>query len=109
MADERKYYRVTTDLYHLKLPSPMDYGYESESDFREAVNKLARFWYDRMGYSVDDRNGFLRIRFTDTPGGMPDEAWMPKFLLIPIPPPPAEEKEEEDEMIRELDDILGFD
>ena len=63
-----------------------------------------------VGESVGERNGFLRLRFHDTPGGLPDEAWIPRYLLLKADMPGhLVETVERDETEEELDRIFGFD
>ncbi len=104
------FFRVDTDLSRAPLDRHSDHGYEERRDFREALQRLVDWWGGREGERVGDRNGFLRLRFHDTPGGRPDEAWLPLYLLRPCPmpeymkptPPPHP-------FIEELDRAFGFD
>lgn len=94
------FYRVSGDMSRVPEGDYADHGYETRSDFREAVRALMRYWRGREGEAVeerwfhgkegeaiDHRHRQLRIRFHDTPGGLPDEAWLPLYLLDPIPIP----------------------
>lgn len=106
-----KYYRVISNLYQIRLPDPLEYGYEYRSDFSRALWKLIDLWKKRVGECINERNGFLQLRFHDTPGGKPDEAWVPGCLLVEeehpeyvAPAPP----EEPDDFEKELDSIIGF-
>ena len=113
MDDERKFFRVVRDRWDLPLPDPLEHGYSDEYEFRQAVRRLLELWHDRVGESVGKRHDFLLIRFHDTPGGRPDEAWIPVYLLQPCGKPDylMEEKEpdEDDEIMCELERIHGFD
>ena len=40
------------------------------------------------GVSTDNSLRLLRLRFHDTPGCRPDEAWIPLYLADPVPTPP---------------------
>lgn len=110
MKEERVFYSVISDLWHTPLPDPLENGYESERDFRAALRRLVDHWHGRTGECVGERNGFLLLRFHDTPGGKPDEAWLPQFLLKAAPVPDYMTDEElVDEVTEELDRIHGFD
>lgn len=106
-----KFYRVTTDLSRAPLRDHLWHGYTDRWDFRDAIRTLARRWKDRVGECVGERNGFLLLRFHDTPGGLPDEEWLPDYLLQPTTPPPAPESQDSEagELERELDLAFGFD
>ena len=107
-----KYYRVINNLYIITLPDPLEYGYEFKSDFRRALWNIIDMWKGRVGESINERNNFCLLRFHDTPGGKPDELWIPSCLLVEelhpkyIAPPPPEPV---DEFTEELDKIIGFD
>lgn len=112
MADNKKFYKVITDLYHARLPNHLEHGYETERDFRHALYKLSDYWKGRVGECVDERNGFCLLRYHDTPGGRPDEAWLPAYLLQEVPRPSymdADHGEEPDDDKLELERIHGFD
>ena len=108
---ERRFYRVTTDFYHLRVPDPMLHGYETERDFRRALQRLSGHWKGRIGERIGERNGFWLLRFHDTPGGKADEAWLPDFLLLEVEEPPYIDAPppEPDETELELDGVFGFD
>lgn len=108
---DRKYYRVITNLYDTKIPDPLEYGYEYASDFRHALWQLIDVWKKRAGEAIDERNGFRLLRFHDTPGGRPDEAWIPCCLMVEEENPEytAPEPQEVDELTAEIDSIFGFD
>lgn len=110
MKRERTFYVVTDDLSRAPLRDHMFNGYESRRGFEKALRELARRWHGRVGESVGERNGFLRLRFHDTPGGLPDEAWIPRYLLLKADMPGhLVETVERDETEEELDRIFGFD
>ena len=109
---ERTFYAVTDDLNRAPLRDYMMHGYETRSKFETALRELAQRWHGRVGECVDERNGFLRLRFHDTPGGLPDEAWLPRYLLLPTAMPDylaERENSVHDETEEELDRIFGFD
>ena len=107
MDDDRRFYRVVTDTWRLPLPDHLEQGYEDMEDFLRAVRRLVDRWRGREGECIGERNGHLRLRFHDTPGGVPDEAWLPPYILRPIDPPEEEDSASSIEM--ELDRAFGFD
>lgn len=110
MTDERQFFRVTSDLWHTKLPPHLEQGFETERDFWHALRQLVGRWGGRVGECIDSRHGHLLLRFHDTPGGRPDEAWLPDYLLTAAPMPEyLRHPEEPDETERELDAAFGFD
>ena len=85
------------------------HGYESRQDFRDALRALVGLWKGRTGECVAERNGFLLLRFHDTPGGRPDEAWIPLYLLRQIDGVcRAGDDGERDETEAEIDAAFGF-
>ena len=106
-----KYYTVICNLFLIKLPNPLEYGYEYISDFSRALWRIIDTWKGRVGECIEERNGFRHLRFHDTPGGKPDEMWIPDCLLVEEEHPmytAPEPEEEPDEFEAELDRILGF-
>ena len=87
----------------------MDYGYEHRNDFHEALSCLINLWGSRIGERVDSRHGHLLLRFHDTPGGRPDQAWVPLYLLTPCPRPPYMDHSEPDPIEHDLNAAFGFD
>ena len=112
MDDGTKYYSVITDMWHLKLPDPLENGYESMEDFRRSIRRLSDFWKGRVGVIIAERNNFVRLQFVDTPGGRFDEAWIPKYLIKEVPIPDFIRDyvpEEIDPIEEEINHIYGFD
>lgn len=107
MSDIGKYFSVSVDPRDAPLRDYLWHGYESRRMFYEALRDLHARWRGRVGECVSERHGFLLLRFHDTPGGLPDEEWLPSYLLKPAEPP--EPPEEEDEDSRALDEAFGFD
>jgi len=103
------FYRVLPDLRNAPLDDHLLHGYESIHDYRRALLALVRHWRDRVGEAVDERHGHLRIRFCDTPGVRPDEAWLPRFLLEPTVMPAHLRPSPADPATEELDHAFGFD
>ena len=87
METERKFYQVSKDIRNAPTCDHLMHGYETRSEFAHALLQIVHRWHDRIGECIEERNGFLRLRFYDTPGGMPDEAWLPHFLLCSVPMP----------------------
>lgn len=108
MADKREFYRVINDRWDLELPSHLEHGYEERREYRAAIRRLLEIWHGRIGESVCERSDHIRLRFYDTPGGMPDEAWLPRYLLTPVDPP-EEESDSSDGTGGELTKAFGFD
>ena len=114
MVTWRKYrggrlYTVVTDLWHMRLPDHLEHGYENRSDFFAALRELSDRWQGRVGEAVGERNGFLQLRFHDTPGGRPDEAWLPVFLLRDVTDDYPDVCAAGDQRNDELDECFGFD
>lgn len=94
------FFRVSGDMNRVPLNDFFEHGYETMREFREAAEELISRWHDREGEciekrlfhgpnsdTIDDRLTLLRLRFHDTPGCRPDEAWIPRYLADPIPVP----------------------
>ncbi len=112
MEDNRQFYQVIHDHYDLRTSDHLEHGYEEESDYRKALRLLVERWHDRIGEAVDTRYEFRLLRFHDTPGGVPDEAWLPLLVLEPVPVPDymrEEESSSSDSINEELDEAFGFD
>lgn len=108
MSDERQFYRVINDRWDLVLPDNLSQGYEERRDYRAAIRRLLEVWHGRLGEVIGERNGFLLLRFHDTPGGMPDEAWIPRYLLTQEEAP-EEGSDSSDGTKGELTKAFGFD
>ena len=105
------YYTVVKDIDGAPLRDHLMHGYETEYDFRHALWAIVDLWKGRVGECIDERHGFLLLRFHDTPGSKPDEAWIPEYLLRPADAPECEPFDEgsSDGFGPELDMALGFD
>ena len=94
----------------MQLPNHLEHGYEDKQMFRQAIRRIVDRWGGRTGEAVGERHGFLQLRFHDTPGGIPDEEWLPGYLLKPAHAPERQlERRPCDELEAELDDAYGFD
>lgn len=110
MAEERKFYRVASDFRDAPLRDHHFHGFETMDEFEQALRRLVKRWKGRIGEAITERHDFILLRFHDTPGGKPDEEWLPRYLLKPSPMPEYMlDKTAQDEMEKELDDIFGFD
>ena len=110
--EKESYFEVQSDLERVPLRDHLLHGYEEKSDFYDAVRQLRDRWQHRIGECVGERNGFRQLRFHDTPGGMPDEAWLPDYLLKEVDKPDYlcdDDEDVIDEKEQELEDELGFD
>ncbi len=106
--EQRLFYKVSNDPDDAPLRDYLLHGYENRSDFYDAIRRLVRRWHDRVGERVGERHGFLRLRFHDTPGGRPDEAWIPVYLLKQAEAPVFKVDERSD-LEKEIDQAFGFD
>ena len=102
------FFRVATSLDGMPLADHLRHGYENREDFRDALRRLLNRWAGRVGERADERNRFLLLRFPDTPGGVPDEAWLPLYMLTPCDPPPIATIPPPDPDEQELDEAFGF-
>ena len=103
------FFRVCTSLDGLPVNDHLSHGYEDRQDFILALRRLIDYWGGRVGERAGERNKFLLLRFHDTPGGRPDKAWLPLYMLSPCPVPDYMKEEEEDPIEEELDRAFGFD
>lgn len=99
------FFLVGSSMDGLPLGDHLDHGYEERQDFVAALRRLIERWGGRIGERVGERNKFLQLRFHDTPGGRPDEVWLPLYMLKPVDKP----RYQEDERDEELDLVFGFD
>ena len=105
-----RFYLVVSNLDRAPLADHLLHGYESRWDFYRALRRLLSRWKGRIGECVDERHGFLLLRFHDTPGGKPDEEWLPLYLLEPVEKPQyIQERVKRNDILEELDEAFGFD
>lgn len=109
MAKDSDFFLVNSDIEQAPLRDYLQHGYETKQDFRCALRQLVDRWRGRVGERIDERHGFFLLRFHDTPGGKPDEAWLPRYLLQSVAPPDNGNMEGMDEQEQELDKVFGFD
>ncbi len=108
--DTGRFFLVASNLDRAPLRDHLLHGYESRWDFYRALRRLVSRWKGRVGECIDERHGFLLLRFHDTPGGKPDVSWLPLYLLEPAEKPPyMQEHVPKDETMEELDRAFGFD
>lgn len=108
MADIGTFFIVTSDPMSAPLRDHLQHGYEERRDFYLAVRKIVDRWKDRTGECVAERNGCLLLRFHDTPGGLPDEQWIPRYLLRPVETRHTEDPDGPSPMDDELSRAFGF-
>jgi len=108
---ERRFYLVTTRIGGIPLSEHLEHGYEDKWDFLHAVEALAKQWKGRIGERVGERHDFYLLRFHDTPGGIPDEDWLPKYILKEVDKPDylVEKERNPDETAQALDTAFQFD
>lgn len=100
MIVQGPFFRVSGDKGRVPLDDYFKHGYESIREFSEAADALIDRWHDREGECIEKRQfhgwdaevfdgslTILRLRFHDTIGCRPDEAWIPCYLADPIPVP----------------------
>ena len=108
--EDKKFYKVSSTIDRVPLRDHLLHGYEERQDFYMAVRKLTDRWHDRIGERIDERHGHYLLRFHDTPGGVPDEAWIPTYLLDPADTPEYLLKmDSSDGTEDELSKVFGFD
>lgn len=103
-----EFYIVTSDLTDVPIREHLLHGYESCDDFAHATLRLVGRWKGRVGECVGDRHGFLLLRFHDTPGGCPDEEWIPRYLLKPVENPEYQENQR-NKTNDDMENAFGFD
>lgn len=103
------FYTLSAEIPRHVLRDHLMHGYESRRDFEEALRSLIRRWQGRVGECVGERHGFLLLRFHDTPGGKPDEEWIPRYLLVPAEKPEYLPEETDDNTKdEEINKAFGF-
>lgn len=108
---ERLFYKVEKDLHRAPLSDYISNGFEERWLFEEALRRLLERWSNRIGEQIDERHGFVRLCFHDTPGGCPDEAWLPLYMIYPVEIPDYLkdiDDDDHDEIEEELDRIFCF-
>lgn len=103
------FYRVASNIKDAPVRDYLFHGFEERIDYERALRQLVKRWHDRIGKAIAERNGFLRLRFHDTPGGKPDEEWLPVYLLQPVPMPDYLQESSSDKFEEELNRAFGFD
>lgn len=107
----KKFYIVTSNMNDVPLRDHLLHGYESHDDFARSIRRLIGRWDGRIGECIGEKHGFLLLRFHDTPGGSPDEEWLPRYLLKPSENPgnrkDDEQKQGNDDK-NEIENAFGF-
>lgn len=115
------FFRVCGDEDRVPLGDYFKHGYETLREFREASDALVARWRNREGEciekrlfhgsnadTIDDSLTILRLRFHDTPGCRPDEAWIPCYLADPIPVPEYAKWQTLTPYEQTMEELLGF-
>lgn len=106
------FFLVSTNSENAPLDKYMLHGYEERQPFKSALDKLVKRWGGRAGKNMEERNGFLRLRFYDNPGGITEDAWLPDYLLTPTSVPSylvSHDPTQDEKTEAELDEAFGFD
>lgn len=103
------FYQVKSNIGDAPVRDYLIHGWESRREFEQALQRLVDRWSGRVGECVGERHDFFLLRFYDTPGGKPDEAWLPTYLLMQVEPPAGTCDSPPDEQAEELDRVFGFD
>lgn len=106
--EDKTFYRVLSTLDRAPLREYLMNGYMTRREFERALRQLLSRWKGRVGERIDNRHDFLLLRFHDTPGGKPDEAWLPRYLLEPVEHM-EQPSDSSDKATEELNAIYGFD
>jgi len=101
------YFLVDGNLDRAPMDRYVEHGYETRADFRTALLRLIDWWGGRTGLYVGHSHGFLRLKFKDIPGGG-EEAWIPLYLVTPVPMPDYLKERERDPIEEALDRAFGF-
>lgn len=115
-----QFYQVLPTIGDAPLRDCHLHGFETSREFEAALLRLRDRWHDRIGEQIAERCGeyinrahrLIRLRFHDTPGGRPDEAWLPRYMLRPVEPPDwmlPHEPSSSEETEALLDAAFGFD
>lgn len=110
IGENAEFYLVEADYDKAPVTQYREFGYDSKWDFYLALRKVGERWRDRVGECIEERHGFRKLRFHDTPGGRPDEEWIADFLLVRTKMPDwiREALEPIDPIEKELDEAFGL-
>ncbi len=110
IPDDAKFYEVVPDYDAAPVKQYREHGYDSKWDFYLALREIGERWKGRVGECVAERHEFRRLRFHDTPGGKPDEAWIPNYLMKPTEMPEwiREALKPVDPIEQEIEEALGL-
>ena len=110
IGENAEFYLVEADYDKAPIRQFREFGYDSKWDFYLALRKVGERWRDRVGECIDQRHGFRKLRFHDTPGGKPDEEWIANFLLVRTEMPEwiREALKPVDPIEKELDEAFGL-
>lgn len=110
IPENAKFYIVTADYDRAPIKLFREHGYDSKWDFYLALRNVGEKWKGRIGECIDERHGFRKLRFHDTPGGKPDEEWIADYLMDPTEMPDwlREAMKPVDPIEQEIDEAFGF-
>lgn len=110
IPDDAKFYEVIDGIDAAPLRQYREHGYDTRDDFRDALRQIVQLWKGRVGECIGERHEFRHLRFHDTPGGRPDEAWIPDYLMRATEMPEWIRKalEPVDPIEREIEEALGL-
>ena len=109
MSNIGKFYTVVESVRQDIVRDYLSHGYSERSYFSAALRKLLDRWRKRTGECIGERNEFLLLRFHDTPGGLPDEEWIPTYILQESARPDYMDADKKDDFEREVDEAYGVD
>jgi hypothetical protein len=110
MSERQTIFVVESDPGYWPTEDHLEQGYENECDYRAALLRIYNKWRGRTGECVGTRNGFVQLRFLDTPGTKQDKAWLPTFLLSETEAGthPSSTTGDETPMERDVNSAFGF-
>ena len=103
------FFRVADTIDGINLEDHSMHGFETVTDFRNALQQLIECWGGRTGMCVGSRHQFLRLKFNDLYDRVVEEVWLPLYLLKAAPIPERFLQPPPDPFIEELDRVMWGD
>ena len=103
------FFRVADTIDGINLEDHSMHGFETVTDFRNALQQLIECWGGRTGMHVGSRHQFLRLKFNDLYDRVVEEVWLPLYLLKAAPVPERFLQPPPDPFIEELDRVMWGD